>query len=262
MRFVVQHITAVMLMCLVFSHSLPAKTPPLTFYTEHLPPYSYLEQGELKGINVELVQQLCQQLALECQFQLLPWARAFELAQRDVNSGVFSTARSPQREALFQWVGPLASDWGYLFRLRSRPEVAPVDLEQAKAFSIAVVRGDVYEQYFLRQGFKYRENLLDYSTRAESIPLFLQGRVDLIPASPLAISRWLAEYDAPPDVAEIVFKLRGVGDNYLALHPQMRTELVAQLQQALQQFVQSADYQQLLQRYLSHQAAEALMDKP
>lgn len=239
---------------------LRATPPVFTFYTEHLPPYSYLEHDELKGINVELVQLLCQQLQLQCHLQLLPWARAFDLAQRDSYSGVFSTARSQQREALFQWVGPLASDWGYLYRLSSRPQVAPTSLQEAKHFSVAVVRGDVYEQYFRQHGFNYKENLLDFTTRSETIPLFLQGRIDLIPASPLAIGRWLAEYDAPADSAVAVFKLIDVGDNYLALHRDMPAEVVAQLQLTLLQFKQSDDYKLLLQRYLTPQHAQLLLD--
>ncbi|MDP4537030.1 transporter substrate-binding domain-containing protein [Alkalimonas collagenimarina] len=238
--------------CMLWLPHAQAEPADITFYTEHLPPYSYVENGEVIGINVELVEGLCQRLELSCSISLLPWRRAFSLAQQQPLSGVFSTSRTDERESMFQWVGPIASDWGYLFRLKGRTDVNPTNLEEAKAFKLAIARGDVYESYFQRHGFEYGVNLLDFATKPESIPLFIAKRVDLLVGSPRSVRSWMLHHGEPEDSAEALFKLRDVGDNYLALHPSFPAELTARLQQELDLLREQGVIQALIEQY-THQ---------
>lgn len=239
----------------LFSLAVWAEIPAiqLQLYTEHMPPYSYLEQDKVDGINVALLRQLCERTQVKCQFELLPWPRAFEQAQQQPMSGVFSTSRNEAREALFQWVGPLASDWGYLFRLRGRAEVNPADLEEAKAFRLAVARGDVYESYFKERGFQYGINMLDFATKSEPVPLFLAKRIDLLVGSRRSVRSWLQQHGADEDSAEAWLKLEDVGDNYLALHPNTPASLVQRLQQELDRMQQEGVVLQLIQHYTQQQ---------
>lgn len=94
--------------------SVLAKTDSLTLYTEHFPPYNFKQNNDIVGINTELVQAMCLQAAIQCQFKLYPWLRAYENALRNRHSALFSTSRIPQREADFQWVGPLMYSTAYL----------------------------------------------------------------------------------------------------------------------------------------------------
>lgn len=221
----------------------------VSLYTEHMPPYSYLHEGRVEGINAELMRQLCQRLQLDCQLSLLPWRRAFENAQQQQMGGVFSTARSEQREALFRWVGPIASDWGFLFRLKGRTEVNPLDLEQAKQFKLAVARGDVYENYFRKQGFEYGRNMIDFATKSEPLPLFMAKRIDLLVGSKRSLRSWLRDNNLPEDSAEPLFQLHDVGDNYLALNPNFPAELAAKMQHELELMRRQGVLDGLIQKY-------------
>ena len=221
----------------------------ITLYTEHMPPYSYQVGNRVEGINAELMRQLCLRLHLDCQLILLPWRRAFEHAQQQPMSGVFSTARSEQREALFRWVGPIASDWGYVFRLKGRLEVNPVDLEQAKHFKLAVARGDVYESYFRQHGFEFGQNMLDFSNKAEPVPLFLAGKIDLLVGSKRSLRNWMLEHQQPADTAEPLFMLEDVGDNYLALNVRFPAEIALKMQQELDLMRQQGIIDELVRQY-------------
>jgi len=114
-------------------------------YTEHFPPYSYEKDLQITGLNTELVRRSCQIAKIQCEFRLLPWLRAYEAAQNDPKSGLYSTSRNPLREDAFQWVGPLAHASANMYWLTSRPDAPPRTLEQAKQYIVAVARGDVYE---------------------------------------------------------------------------------------------------------------------
>ncbi|MBZ9613488.1 substrate-binding periplasmic protein [Rheinheimera maricola] len=221
----------------------------VSLYTEHMPPYNYQQDNKVEGINAELIRQLCQRVQLDCQMVVLPWRRAFENAQQQQMSGVFSTARSEQRESLFRWVGPIASDWGYVFRLKGRTEVNPVNLEQAKNFKLAVARADVYESYFRYHGFEYGRNMVDFATKSEPLPLFMAKRIDLLVGSKRSLRSWLRDNELPEDSAEPLFQLHDVGDNYLALNLDFPADLAFQLQQELELMRQQGVIEALIQQY-------------
>ena len=133
-------------------------------YTENFPPYNYQVEGELLGLSSKIVQQIARELEVEPTITLLPWARAYKYATERKNSGLFSIVRIPQREADFQWVGPLATvDIGIYASELTNEEYSGKNeerLEQAKkAVSIGVQRGGASERILTSLGFKN----LDYA---------------------------------------------------------------------------------------------------
>lgn len=226
-----------------------APSERLTLFTEHFPPYSFMLNGEIRGINADIVREACFIAKLECELISLPWLRAFEQAQHHQYAGLFPTVRTPKRVNLFQWVGPLASSKAFLYRLKSRPEVNPTSLEDAKRFGIAVARGDVYEEYFMAQGFSHGINLLDFATKSEPVPLFLKGKVDLMVGSDLVMPDWLASHQQPSDIAEPVLDISMIGNNFLALNQQMPEHITQQLQQAIDELKRTGRFQAIIARY-------------
>lgn len=233
----------------------------LNLFTEHFPPYNYQDGHRITGINAEIVNRLCEVTKTECSMQLLPWLRAFEYALEDPKAGLFSMSNTPERQDKFQWVGPLASSKTFLYRLKSRPEVNPQDIEQAKQFGIAVARGDVYEDYLERAGFVRGKNLLDFPSKSAPIGLFLQGKVDLVIGSELVMPAWMAAHNATMEHVEPVIELDTKGDNYLALNLAVPAEQVKALQQALDQMKQSGEYQRIVARLFIEAKPEGFIEK-
>jgi polar amino acid transport system substrate-binding protein len=46
--------------------------------------------------------------------EFLPWTEGYQRAQKEKNTVLFSTARLPEREKLFKWVGPIRPVKGVL----------------------------------------------------------------------------------------------------------------------------------------------------
>ncbi|OBP16310.1 hypothetical protein A5320_02565 [Rheinheimera sp. SA_1] len=227
----------------------------LTLYTEHFPPYNFEDNGtigdQIRGINADILTQACVIAKIKCDMQMYPWLRAMELAQKNPASGIFTISRTKSRVPLFQWVGPIASSKAYLYRLVSRPEIAASTLEQAKQYSIAVAHGDVYEEFLLSKGFEYGKNLIEFRSKSEPIPLFVQGKVDLVIGSDIVIPSWLASHQLPADTAVPVIELTTSGNNFLALNHAVPAELAIRLQQAIDQLKQNGKYQQIVDSYQS-----------
>ncbi|MBU1311212.1 MAG: transporter substrate-binding domain-containing protein [Gammaproteobacteria bacterium] len=240
--------TSIIIGCLCLVTSVVAEH--LNLYTEHFPPYSYIEADSITGLNTELVRRSCETAGLKCQFRLYPWLRAYEAATKDPQGALYSTSRNALREPLFKWVGPLAHSKASMYRLKSRPEINPATLDDAKQYVIAVARGDVYEMYLQSQGFEHGVNLLGLAAKSDAVALFLQHKVDLLIASELILPVWLAQYQHGLDSVEPVLDLSVVGANYLALNPAVPDSVVQKLQQALDQLYASAEYRQLAAEYL------------
>ena len=79
----------------------------LRLLTEQAPPTSFLRDGQPEGYAVEVVRELIRRTGNQARIELMPWTRAYFLAKSEADTGLFSVVRTTEREALFQWVGPI-----------------------------------------------------------------------------------------------------------------------------------------------------------
>ncbi|MDX5334639.1 MAG: hypothetical protein LPK13_00970 [Marinobacter sp.] len=92
----------------------------LYIFTEHYPPYNASVSGEgfahnedqITGICTDMVKAMLARVDYDVQMKMRAWSYAYDWVQGRENHGLFCTARTDEREQLFQWVGPLASiEW-------------------------------------------------------------------------------------------------------------------------------------------------------
>ncbi|MCG2583398.1 ABC transporter substrate-binding protein [Massilia sp. TS11] len=82
---------------------------------EPLPPFVIDAGGKPAGPFPEIVNAACAQLKLRCVFEMLPWRRAYALAERGVVDGIFVLARTPEREQVFHFTIPVVQSAYALF---------------------------------------------------------------------------------------------------------------------------------------------------
>lgn len=104
----------------------------LTLLTEENPPYSFLEKGKVQGSTAEIVRDMAARAGVSVTVELLPWGTAYTRAQGQRDTCLFPTARQENRERLFLWVGPLATNpWAvygkgdFALPIRSLKDLAP-----------------------------------------------------------------------------------------------------------------------------------------
>ncbi len=71
---------------------------PLVFVAEQWAPFEYLRDGELMGIDVDVVKRVMNRLHLPYEIQLYPWSRAWMLVQEGQADAVLSISYKPSRE--------------------------------------------------------------------------------------------------------------------------------------------------------------------
>jgi polar amino acid transport system substrate-binding protein len=234
-----------------FAQDIPSK---LTIFTEHFPPYNFQHDGQIIGINTDIVKKLCARSKIECHFEILPWTRAFENTVNTMDSGLISTSRSRKRELLFKWVGKLVNSKTYLYRLRERTDIAPTTLKQAANYTVGILRNDVYQSALTANGFEEGRNLIEFSYKHDDVKLFMAGKIDMIIGSELTIPYQLKDsgysVDSVKQVIEVPITI--LGGNYLALNKQLPDELVNRLQQQLDLLKESNEIADIVKHYQNH----------
>lgn len=89
---------AALAICWLLAASLAAAAQPLTIACEQYPPYEFLENGQPRGLCVELVQEACQRLGLKPEFRFMAWTQALEQVRTGQVQAIMSLNRTPERE--------------------------------------------------------------------------------------------------------------------------------------------------------------------
>jgi polar amino acid transport system substrate-binding protein len=205
----------------------------LVLLTENFPPYNMAEGGSnyakdenISGIAVELVREMFKRAEVNYSLTLrFPWERIYKTALEKPGYGVFCTARLPERENDFKWVGPLGpDDWVMLARADSTISLS--SLEDAKAFRVGAYKGDAISEHLNKQGLEPISSLRDQ----ENPQKLMKGDIDLWATGDPA-GRYLAKQQGISGLKNV---LRfDSAQLYLALNKATPDALVQKLQAAL-----------------------------
>lgn len=158
-----------------------ADASSLHFLTEHSPPGHYLsEEGEVVGPTVDLIKTVAKNLDQSLHFTLLAWARAYELALQGKNTVLFETARIPQREERFKWVGPIKL---FDMRLYGTNDVLQGKLKDNalhRKYRACGYRGAAHVSYLNALGFEEGKNLTLTSRAGDCFLMIEKGRTDIV----------------------------------------------------------------------------------
>ena len=148
----------------------------LTILTENLPNLNYIDNGELVGYSVDVVEEIQRRTGSSDEIKVLPWARAYSMALKDQNTVLFSVTLTDERKDLFKWICPLITKRDILIALKDS-DVAIKNIEDAKRVNrIGTIRGDSKERLLLDLGFK---NLEPVSSEQQNLNKLMLGRIDL-----------------------------------------------------------------------------------
>ena len=154
-----------------------AQAAPVTVVSE-VTPYAYASDGVTPGPATDLVRMALERAGIPAQLGVYPWARAYDMALNAPNVLIYLLVRTPEREPLFLWTAEILPLKYHLFRLSDRPEVAVAKLDDARHYTIGVIRDDVRHRYLAQHGF----TMLALAARREDNFLrLLRRQVDLLP---------------------------------------------------------------------------------
>ena len=165
--------------------------------TLHYPPYEYLENGEAKGIAVDLIREALRRVGEDkVSFQFYPWKRAVHLTQNGHSDMLFNAGKNKARQEWGFYTDSILIQQSYVLFKRADEDwgVSP-DFSDSADKSIAVRRGYLYGSGSFRQALdsdKFSAVTLSDSTE-QSVSQLLNGRVDLFVGDLLPVLYYLRQ---------------------------------------------------------------------
>lgn len=207
--------------------------------------YAYLRDDKLVGPGIHIASDTLQQANLnDFRMALYPWARAYEMALREPNVLIFPLDRTPAREQLFKWVGEIHRSTSRLYKLRDAAPITVRNLEEAKQYSIGVIRNDAKQIYLQERGFS---RLVVSANNHDNFQKLLNRQVQLVPM-PENTARLMSQ-DAQMDFNQLeeVYALDEQPHRvYLAFSLSTPDETVARAQRAFEALKASGEVERIM----------------
>ncbi len=224
-----------------------ARGADLAAYTEEWAPYNFTENGAVRGISTDILRAACSAAALRCDIAAVPWARAYALAQTTPGTVAYTTARKPEREHLFRWIGPILprATWVFLRRETAGQVSTFADLNR---YRIGVVRGEATISDLQAKGVR-DDALFVENSNLDILKQLDRGHLDGMVDTEIGMAWQLAKANLPADSLVKVLKLSDEGAYYFALNPRTNPNVARRLQQAVDKLRRSGAIDQIVAEY-------------
>jgi polar amino acid transport system substrate-binding protein len=219
----------------------------LQLVTEENPPLNYGENGQVTGSATEIVREMGKRAGVPMTISLQQWDRAYQAAQTQRETCVYSTVRLPDREGAFKWVGPVGiTRWG-LFALQGFAQ--PIEsLKDAGKYRIGAVTYDAKGRYLKEKGLT---NVVETENDAQN-----PAKLTLNPKEPGKTDLWIANLHQARRLAEkaqvrdikLVYVVADF-ESYLACNPSVPAETLDKLSKALEGIKKDGSYQRIVETY-------------
>jgi polar amino acid transport system substrate-binding protein len=205
----------------------------MVLLTENFPPYNmasndknFAQEENIRGIAAELVREMFRRADILYSMTLrFPWDRIYKLALSNAGYGVFVTARLPEREQAFKWVGPLGPD-DWIMLARADSPITLETLDQARPYRIGAYKGDAIAQSLAERDMRPIVALRDQDNARK----LLDGQIDLWATGDPA-GRYLARLEGVNGL-KTVLRFNSA-ELFLALNKDTPQAVVDRLQRAL-----------------------------
>lgn len=220
-------------------------------FTEALPPLNHEVEGRPGGFSVELLRLMAAEAELPVDIELMPWPRAQATWARTPASLLFSLTRTPEREAQYQWVGPISPRRVMIYRLEGRTDVHLSSLQQLHGLRLGVVRDSAAGRQLLADGLKPGQQLEWARDDENNLRKLLAGRMELVLMLDWAAAWHLRRLQLPYSTLSAVLPYDTDKSYWYGLPPDTDPALVKRLQAALDRIKRDGRYAELRQRYFA-----------
>ncbi|MDI9245370.1 transporter substrate-binding domain-containing protein [Marinobacter sp. CHS3-4] len=224
----------------------------IRWISEQYPPYNYVDpdDGKPKGVTFDILMVMFDRLSVDVapeDIEFLPWARSYRDLQNEPQTALFSMTYTPEREKLFEFVGPIIPSKITLMAPKSAG-VSVDSVEEMNQLQIGAIRDDIGEQLLLSKGVDPGQ--IQLSSKTDALIRKLQaGRIDAI-AYGQDIALWtMKSMGMNPNEYESVFTLAD-GQMGYAFHKDTDPALLSKLQKTLDELIADGTVQSISDEYL------------
>jgi len=232
------------------SFTIAQSMDDLLLYTEPYPPYNFESNGKTSGISVDLLVKILQRSGStlsRSDIKMRPWARSYKEIQLRKNVMLFSMTRTPHREELFKWMGPIAPTILGLIAQKKK-NLTIKGFADVKQLRIGVIREDISHQLLLKNGVPSKK-LQPVANTINNISKLNANRIDAW-AYDLNVAKWeLKSFGFNPDNYEIIYVLQK-SMLWYAFNIETPDHVIQKMQDTYDNLAGQGEYQKILDYYL------------
>lgn len=234
-----------------------ARAEPYRIVTEEWAPYNYQQGDQLTGMATDIVRAIMTLTGDGFDITVVPSMRATHALVSRPNTIMYSMFRTPEREPLYKWVGPIAEESIYPYQLAGA--ATPVNsIEQLRQTpQITTRHAGLIPQMLEAQGFT---NLDKSATSSQQLyRMLLAGRTGLIIGDTDAgVAYYSAQLGIAPGTLRRVPVALYRSSLYIAFSKDSDDAKVAAWADALDQLRDSGELARIQQRYARPTAYDRL----
>ncbi len=223
----------------------------LNILTEYYPPFNYEEENRTKGISVDLLLEVTDEMGSDLErsdIQLKQWSTVYQQAKNQPGNMLFSTTRTAQREDLFKWAGPIASNqFCLIVKKDSGITISGTDDIMKKDLKVTVVHDDVAQQMLQSAGVP-ADNMIDRPFPGLCIMDLHRNNADAMAYGKHAAMWMLGLYGFNSHHYTSAHTIQE-GDLYYAFNKNVEDDVVNRFQNALDAVKASGRFDTILEGY-------------
>ena len=243
----------------IFKKWLPDEISPgiLQIFTEDYPPLTFEDNGQVTGFGTEVVREILNRLDIPDNIRISSWENGYHLCLTNPNFVLFTMKRTPLREKLFNWIGPIGSNHT-IFYAKKGSDIKINSMEDAKKVSkIATCSAWFSEQDLKNAGFT---NLVSSPDPNENVRQLVEGKVDLSIFTDITIPAIAKQAGYSIDDLEPVYTV-STGDFYIAISKGTPQHVIDEWQQLFHDIYEDGTLEKMYGEWLPNSKLPDL-DKP
>ncbi len=226
----------------------------LTIGWEDWPPYQYQVDGQLMGLDVELLTEIASGAGCTLQFREMPWARHLkEVEERRIDLAA-GASRTPEREGFGWFSSPYRDERYALFLNRDARETWQpfTSLREllAAGMRLGITRDYFYGDEFIELQKMFPQQIEAVRNDADNLPKLLRRRIDGFLSDPMVMNATLKERQLFDQVIYHPDFYLVTGDIHILFSQRVSPEVVSRFDASLRQLKESGRYAVIVGRYL------------
>jgi len=231
--------------------STMAQAKTLRLVTLEYPPYEYTEDGQLKGLAVEVIKRTFMEMQQPITIEVLPWARAMRYIKDGTRDAVFTAFKNPERERFADFSKQVLMQQAVSLFVRKDSQIEyDGDLNKLKQYSLGVVRkisyGLILDTAIKDNTFRRVE---EANEGTQNFGLLLNQRVDMVASTKFGGYHILRQLKRKNDVKELPVSIQNL-PSYIAFSKVRKlTKIRDEFDSALIRLKASGEYQKIIDDY-------------
>jgi len=225
----------------------------LNFATVDFPPYSFMDQGEIKGFQVDLIRKMCELADIECNFTILPFKRSYESVldfRISKFDAIFNFYKNSERLENFRFSEAILENPLVFFVRKGTAIDFQGDMSVFSKKRIGLMNGYTYSPEFTEFIEQKRFEFEEAHSHESNFRKLYARRIDVYPVEKY-VGLYVASKLGIRDYLEILSEPLVVQSGYIGMaKDNPKAYLLQKMNEALITIKQNGDYDLLLKKYI------------